>query len=52
MMNSFAYAVTDTGFAFLGDQAIWTPYLMMGAALVEIILFIPLTAVEWCRKRD
>lgn len=51
MMNSFAYAVTDTEFAFLGDQAIWTPYLMMGAALSEIILFIPLTVVEWCRKR-
>lgn len=52
LLNSFTYAVTDTGFAFLGDQAIWTPYLMMGAALAEIILFIPLTAVEWCRKRD
>lgn len=51
LINSFTYAVTDTKFAFIGDQAIWTPYLMMAAALIEIILFIPLTVAGWCRKR-
>ena len=51
MLNSFTYSVIDAKFAFIGDQAIWTPYLMMAAALIEIILFIPLTVAGWCRKR-
>ena len=51
LINSFTYAVTDTKFAFIGDQAIWTPYLMMAAALIEVILFIPFTVTGWCRKR-
>ena len=51
MLNSFTYSVIDAKFAFIGDQVIWTPYLMMAAALIEIILFIPLTVAGWCRKR-
>ncbi|HJD47264.1 MAG TPA: hypothetical protein H9909_10525 [Candidatus Mediterraneibacter norfolkensis] len=51
MLNSFTYSVIDAKFAFIGDQAIWTPFLMMAAALSEVILFIPLTVAGWCRKR-
>lgn len=50
LMNSFTYAAMDTGFAYLGNTAIWLPYLMMGAAAVESILFAVLAGVGWCRR--
>ena len=50
MINSFTYAAMDTGFAYLGNTAIWLPYLMMGAAAVEFILFAVLAGVSWCRR--
>lgn len=49
--NSFLYAALDTDFAFAGSHAIWVPYLMMGAALVEIFIFAVLTVFNWCRVR-
>ncbi len=50
MISSFTYAAMDTGFAYLGNTAIWLPYLMMGAAAVESILFAVLAGVRWCRR--
>ena len=35
LMNSFTYAAMDTGFAYLGNAAIWLPYLMLGVAFRE-----------------
>ncbi len=52
LMNSFTYAVMDTKFAFAGNTAVWTPYLMMASAAAETLLFIPLTAAGWCRRRS
>ena len=50
LINSFTYAAMDTGFAYLGNTAIWLPYLMMGAAAVECILFAVQAGVSWCRR--
>lgn len=50
LMNSFTYAVADAKFAFAGSHAIWVPYLMMAAALLEMILFCPVIVVNWGRK--
>ncbi len=50
LMNSFTYAAMDTGFAYLGNAAIWLPYLMLGAAAAECILFAVLAGVSWCRR--
>ena len=50
LMNSFTYASMDTGFAYIGNTAIWLPYLMMGAAAVDSFLFTALSGVNWCRR--
>lgn len=50
LMNSFTYAAMDTGFAYLGNAAIWLPYLMLGAAAAECILLAVLAGVSWCRR--
>lgn len=50
MMNSFTYAAMNTDFAYIGDQAVWLPYLMMAATVVELFLFAVLAGASWCRK--
>ena len=51
LSNSFTYAIIDTNFAFAGNQAIWTPFLMMGAAAAEIVIFSILTVAGWSKER-
>ena len=50
LSNSFTYAIIDTNFAFAGNQAIWTPFLMMGAAAAEIVIFSILTVAGWSKE--
>lgn len=39
-------------FIHLGTGYIWTPYLIIGAAILEIPLFLVLTAVTYCRRES
>ena len=46
---SILYALTDFQFLSLGGLAIWTPYAMMGACVIEIPLFAFLSVRSYCR---
>ena len=48
--NSFLYELLGTDFAHVGSAVIWTPYLIIGAALVEIPLFLILTVRVYCGR--
>lgn len=52
LTNSFFYEVMGLHFIRLGTGYIWTPHLIMGAAILEIPLFLVLTAVTYCRRES
>lgn len=51
MVNSFTYAALNTDFAYVGNQAVWLPCVMMTAAAAEAVLFTVLGVAGWCRKK-
>lgn len=52
LTNSFLYELLGTDFVHIGSAVIWTPYLMTGAALAEIPLFLILTVRVYCRRES
>ena len=46
---SILYAITDFKFLSLGGLAVWTPYAMIGACIIEIPLFAFLAVRSYCR---
>lgn len=46
---SVLYAITDFQFLNLGGLAIWTPYAMIGACVIEIPLFAFLAIRSYCK---
>lgn len=46
---SILYAITDFRFLNLGGLAVWTPYAIIGACVVEIPLFCFLAVRGYCR---
>ena len=46
---SILYAITDFKFLSLGGLAVWTPYAMIGACIIEIPLFVFLAVRSYCR---
>ena len=46
---SILYAITDFKFLSLGGLALWTPYAMIGACIIEIPLFAFLAVHSYCR---
>lgn len=48
--NSFLFELLGTDFVHVGPMVIWTPYLIIGAAAVEIPLFLVLTVRAYCRR--
>lgn len=46
---SILYAVTDFRFLSLGGLAVWTPYAMIGACIIEIPLFGFLAVRSYCK---
>ena len=46
---SILYAITDFQFLSLGGLAVWTPYAMIGACVIEIPLFGFLAVRSYCR---
>ena len=47
---SILYALTDFKFLTLGGLAVWTPYAMIAACLVEIPLFFFLAVWSYSRR--
>lgn len=47
---SILYALTDFQFLNFGGMAVWTPYAMIGACILEIPLFSFLTVRTYCRR--
>lgn len=45
---SILYAITDFRFLCLGGMAVWTPYAMLAACLIEIPLFSFLAVRSYC----
>ena len=45
---SILYAITDFKFLSLGGLAVWTPYTMVGACVIEIPLFAFLAVRSYC----
>lgn len=50
LTNSFLYELLGTNFVHAGPAVIWTPWLIIGAAVVEIPLFFLLTVRAYCRR--
>ena len=46
---SILYAMTDFQFLTLGGLAVWTPFAMIGASVIEIPLFSYLAVRSYCR---
>ncbi len=51
MQTSFLYALVDFAFWNVGNTAIWTPYVMLGAYFVEIPLFLCLAVCSYCTHK-
>ena len=51
LQTSFLYTLVDFAFWNIGNIAIWTPYVMLGAYCVEIPLFLCLTVHSYCTRK-
>lgn len=51
LQTSFLYSLVDFAFWNIGNIAIWTPYVMLGAYCVEIPLFLCLTVRSYCTHK-
>lgn len=51
LQTSFLYSLVDFAFWNIGNIAIWTPYVMLGAYCVEIPLFLGLTVHSYCTHK-
>lgn len=49
LQTSFLYSFIDFAFWNIGKTAIWTPYVILGAYIVEIPLFLGLALHSYCR---
>lgn len=52
LSDSFLFELLGTNFVHVGGCVIWTPYLVIGAAAVEIPLFLFLTVRVYCRRES
>lgn len=51
LQTSFLYTLVDFAFWNIGNIAIWTPYVMLGAYCVEIPLFLCLAVYSYCTRK-
>ena len=51
LQTSFLYTLVDFAFWNMGNLAIWTPYVMLGAYCVEIPLFLCLAVYSYCTHK-
>lgn len=52
LSNSFLYELLGTNFVHIGSAVIWSPHFIIGAALIEIPLFLGLTVWTYCRRES
>lgn len=51
LQTSFLYTLVDFAFWNIGNIAIWTPYVMLGAYCVEIPIFLCLAVYSYCTRK-
>ena len=51
LQTSFLYSLVDFAFWNIGNIAIWTPYVMLGAYCIEIPLFLCLAVYSYCTRK-
>lgn len=51
LTNSFCYQLNQITFIQIGSFNTWAPYLMMGAAIIEIPLFFVLSIHAYCKHQ-
>ncbi len=51
LTNSFYFQLRNTLFLQIGSFSIWAPYLMMGAAIIEIPMFFILSIHTYCKHQ-
>lgn len=49
LMNSFYYQLNSTMFIHIGSFSTWAPYIMVGAEIIEIPLFLALSIHSYCK---
>ena len=52
LSNSFLYELLGTNFVHIGSAVIWSPHFIIGAALIEIPLFLGVTVWTYCRRES
>lgn len=48
--TSMLYTLLEQKFLHIGNISIWDAYMMIGASIIEIVLFLVLAVVSYCRK--
>lgn len=51
LQNSWLYQLTDINFLPLGNNGIWTPYVMAVVTVVELIIFTVLSVYSYCKHK-
>ena len=51
LQTSFLYTLVDFAFWNIGNIAVWTPYVMLGAYCMEIPLFLCLAVHSYCTRK-
>ncbi|GIO37065.1 ABC transporter permease [Paenibacillus antibioticophila] len=51
MQNSLLYQLTGFNFVHIGQSSIWSPYVIMAAAMIEIPVFLFLALHTYCKHQ-
>lgn len=51
MQNSLLYQLTGFNFVHIGQASIWSPYIIMAAAMIEIPVFLFLALHTYCKHQ-
>lgn len=51
MHNNLLYQLIDFNYLHIGQMSFWTPYVILGAAVIEIPLFVFLTVRAYCKHQ-
>ncbi|MFR3464697.1 MAG: ABC transporter permease [Anaerobutyricum soehngenii] len=51
MQNSLLYQLVDINFLSIGSSGVWTPHIIVGVAIVELIIFTAFSIYSYCRHR-
>lgn len=51
MENSLLYQLTGFNFLHIGQASMWSPYVIMAAAIIEIPVFLVLAVRAYCKHQ-